>query len=118
MPKAVLVSETPVSLADVKEEIAHIKKRDKELGFRAAKVDEFLSMFVELEPAKAAELEQKIRKLEVPRLKEEHIKKILDLMPANVELLKSALHGYSVTLNSENLKKIVAVVAEYLPKKK
>jgi len=36
-----------------------------------------------------------------------HIIKIIDVMPKNVEELKAMLQSYTITVNNENLKKIV-----------
>jgi DNA-directed RNA polymerase subunit F len=66
---------------------------------------------------KAEELKEKIEKLAIPRLKDEHIIKITDLMPANVEVLKVLLQAYTITVTQENLKKIVGVVQEFASEK-
>ncbi len=105
--------EVAMSMADVKEVLEKVSKRDKELNFRAQKTDEYLKQFSKLDPKKAAELTQKITKLGIPRLKEQHIYKIVDLMPKTVESLKTALQGYTLTVNNENLKKIVDIISEY-----
>jgi len=111
-----IISETPVSLFELKEELAKIKKRDKELNFRANKVEEYLGQFVHLKDKQYAELKEKIEKLQVPRLRDQHIFKIIDLMPASIDELKIILQGYTITVNNDNLKKIVEIIAEYLPK--
>ncbi len=113
-----IISEEPMGMVELKEEIKRIKKRDKEPSFRVGKVEEYLNIFVDLNPKQAEELEEKIKKLNVPRLKNDHIKKIVDVLPVNVDQLKIVLQGYTLTVTQENMKKIVAVVSEYIPKKK
>ena len=113
-----LISETPITMAELKEELVKIKERDKELNFRANRTEEYLNMFSTLGAEKAKDLKEKIRKLDVPRMKEEHITKIVDILPASAEEVKSILQGYTITVNQENLKKIADAVNEYLPKKK
>jgi DNA-directed RNA polymerase subunit F len=107
------LSETPVTMAELSDELSKIKKRDGELNFRANKTDEYLSQFGKLNPKKTKELQEKIQKMAIPRIKETHICKIVDLMPTNVESLKVILQAYMVTITNDNLKKIVDVVKEY-----
>lgn len=118
MSKPVVISESPISMVEVKEEIKRIKKRDAEPSFRATKVDEYLSSFVTLSSKDEKELIEKIEKLSIPRLKEEHIKKMVDLMPVNLEQVKVILQGYVITVSQENMKKLAAVFQEYLPEEK
>ena len=113
-----IISEEPMSMVELKEEIKRIKKRDKEPSFRVGKMEEYLNIFVDFNPKQAQELEEKIKKLNVPRLKDDHIKKIVDVLPVNVDQLKIVLQGYTLTVTQDNMKKIVAVVSEYIPKKK
>jgi len=109
------MSETPINMAQLKEELAKIKKRDKELNFRATKTEEYLNQFVTLKNPN--ELVEKLTKLDIPRLKENHINKIVDTLPATVKDLKVILHGYTLTVNNENLKKIADTVNSFIEKK-
>lgn len=113
MTRPELIKETPITITELKEEIRKIKKRDGELNFRASKTEEYLEQFVSVSQKKAEEIKEKIEKLAIPRLKEEHIIKIIDLMPTNVEVLKVILQAYTITVTQENIKKIVGVVQEY-----
>ena len=108
-----VLSETPISMAEVKEEINKIKKRDEELGVRSGKTEEYLNEFCMLDLKKARELYEKIEKLNIPRLRDQHIWKIIDLMPTNVEDLKVILQAYTISVSNENIKKIADVVKEY-----
>lgn len=113
-----ILSEEPIGMIELKAELKKIKKRDEELSFRLGKMEEYLNIFVELNAKQAAELEGKIENLKVPRLKDIHIKKIVDVLPVNLEQLKVVLQGYTITVTQDNMKKISAVVTEFLPKKK
>lgn len=112
------IEERPVTLSEVKGELAKIKERDKELNFRANRLEEYLTMFTTLEEKKAEEMSKKINALDISRLKDVHICKIIDIMPKNVEELKVVLQGYNVSINNDALKKIVGIVSEYMPKSK
>lgn len=113
MIKPKVVSETPVSLPHLKAELERVKARDGELNFRGQKTDEYLQLFVKLSPEQADEMKKKLDDLQISRLKEEIVIKIIDLLPASVEDLKVIAQGYNLTLTADNLKKIADVVAEY-----
>ena len=55
---------------------------------------------------------EKIGKMDIPRLKEQHIRKIIDIMPISIKDLKVVLQGYNVSISNENMKKIADTVAE------
>jgi DNA-directed RNA polymerase subunit F len=109
-----ILSETPIPMSTVKEAIETIKKRDKEPNFRVKKMEEHLNSFSTLSSAKSKELIEKLTKLNVPRMKEMHIYKLVDLMPVSVEDLKMIIQPYALTVNNENLKKIVDTIKEYV----
>jgi len=118
MPTIKVLEEKPLSMADLKEELKEIKKRDEEFSFRAAKVAEQLDTVKVVKPKEAEEIYKAIEKLSVPRLKDMHIFKIIDLMPSDMTQLKNIIQGYSLTVTNENLNKILEIIQEYLPKKK
>ena len=103
-----ILSETPVSAYQLKEELEKIKKRDKELNFRAAKTEEHLNSLGI--PKNLDELHEKISKLDIARLKDQHIRKILDIMPKSVNELKVVMQGYTISVTNENMKKIVDII--------
>lgn len=113
MTKPVIVEEQPINSAKLKAELEKIQKRDGELNYRANKTLEYLNQFVTLGPKKADELYKKLTDLNIPRLKENHIHKIIDTLPDDVEGLKVVLQGYPISVTQDSLKKIVAVVQEY-----
>lgn len=113
-----IISEVPLSLSELRSHIEAIKKRDKEPGIRVTKTDEYVQAFTVLDQAKSAEMRGKLQKLEIPRLKEEHISKIMDILPESVEELRAMLQGSIITISKENMKKIVDAVQEYVPGKK
>ena len=110
MVKPEIIQESPISMADLKEELSKIKKKDEKLNFRAEKTEEYLNQFTILSLKKYQELKEKLEKLKIPRLKEEHIIKIVDLVPLSAEEVKSILQGYTITVTNDNLKKIADCV--------
>lgn len=113
-----IVNEIPMNLAEVKEELEKIKKRDKELSFRAQKSMDYLNQVVSLKYDDAKALYKKIDALTIPRLKEIHIQKIISILPSTEAELKVVLQGYTITVTKESLKKIIDVVKPYISTKK
>lgn len=97
-------------MSELKAEIEKIKKQDKEPNIRVAKVGDYLNSFEQLPADKETELREALKKLDVPRLKEEHIIKITDLRPKTIDELKLIIQGYVISISSDNLKKIVDTV--------
>ena len=110
-----VLSETPISTYQLKEELKKIKQKDKELNYRAAKTEEHLD-HVETHKNRDS-LFEKISKLNIARLREQHIYKIVDIMPTTVKDLKVVMQSYTISLNNENMKKIVDVVSSFIGKK-
>ena len=110
-----IISETPMNIYQLKKELERIKKRDNELNFRANKTEEYLHQVATLK--NADDLFEKLMHLNIPRLKEQHIHKIIDIAPTTVNDLKVVLQGYTITLNNESMKKIVDEINEFLEKK-
>ena len=71
-----------------------------------------------MKQSEADALEKELIKLDIPRLKDHHIKKLLDILPASIEELKVVFSGYTLTVNKENMQKIVNVIKKYLPEQK
>ena len=109
-----VVAENPISMHQLKKELEKIKKRDAELNFRSNRTEEYLNQTASIK--NADELFDKLTKLSIPRLKEQHIHKIMDICPTTVNDLKVILQGYTITLNNESMKKIVDTINEFLEK--
>ncbi len=108
-----VIEQASISASDLHEELKRIKKRDEELGFRAQKTVDYLESLNVVNEKKAKEMLEKLMALDVPRLREQHYHKVIDLMPKSDKDVKVALQGYNVTVTQENCKKIADVVAEY-----
>jgi DNA-directed RNA polymerase subunit F len=111
MSKPEILEKTPLSMAQLKGELNAVSKRDKEPGFRTTKTIEYLNSFNTASIAEFSAMKKKIEELQVPRLKEDHIIKILDIMPKTVNDLGVLLQGYTVTVSKENLKNIVDITS-------
>lgn len=118
MTELKIIEDKPISMAQLKDEIKEIKKRDEELGFRTLKVSEYLDVLKVLKEKEAEEIFAKIQKLNISRFKDIHAYKIIDIMPGTVAELKNITQGYGLTVTNENLEKILEIITEYMPKKK
>lgn len=115
MPDTQIISENPINIYQLKKELERIKKRDNELNFRANRTEEYLNQITTLK--NPDELFDKIMHLNIPRLREQHIHKIIDIAPTTLNELKVVLQSYTVTINNESMKKIVDTINEFLEKK-
>ena len=107
-----IISETPMNMYQLKKELEKIKKRDSELNFRANRTEEYLQQVLTLK--NTDELFDKIMKLNIPRLKEQHVHKIIDIAPTTMNELKVILQSYTITVNNDAMKKIVDTLTDFL----
>lgn len=112
MAKITVLKQTPINMAELALELEKIKARDIELTVRSAKTYEFLAG-LKLNTAKTEELVRKINELAIPRLKPEHIVKLVDVLPASIEELKLVMQTFMVTISAENLKRLAELLAQY-----
>ncbi len=119
MLKPEVIEEVPLNLVEVKELLKKIKDRDQELNFRTQKTMEYLEAIPTIKPKSAKELKEKLEALNIPRMKDTYIHKIIDVMPQTVEGVKTLFNGLNVAITADNLKKISSLVGEYAeaPKK-
>ena len=108
-----IVNKEALSLTEVKASLDKIKKRDEEMGFRSAKTHDYVKSFSLHSQKDFKEIYGKLMALEIPRIKDFHLKKITDLMPVSIDDLKMMLSGYVLTVNQDNMKKILATVDEF-----
>ena len=113
MPNPQIIEEKPITMAELKDELDSVKKRDKELDFRANRMMDYLQQTMTLSSAKSKELYKELEKLNIPRLKDVHICKMVDILPSTVDEVKVILQAYTISITNDNIKKIVDVVKKY-----
>lgn len=101
-----------MNLVEVKEELKKVQKRDQELNFRAQKTVDYLNPVVKLSLTQANELKTELEKLKIIRLKEVHIQKLIDVLPASEEDVNVILQGYTLNLKKDDTKKIAQAIKE------
>ena len=89
----------PISMA---EGLKYLKKSETE---------GFIKKFIKVDSKDASELKNKLNSLDLMKLKEEHIAKIIDIFPENTEDLNKIFVG--VSLDEDETKKILETVKEF-----
>ena len=97
-------------MVELKERLDIIEKRDKDLSFRANKTKDYVNSFLTKKIKELESLRKKIEELNVPRLKDRHIAKIIDIAPKDMDSLKLLLSGEAITVKDEDLKKILSLL--------
>lgn len=120
MSKPEILEKSPMNVVQVNDALERIKASEEglELNFRAAKTEEYAQDFSKLKLKDANALVEKLTALDVPRLKDVHIHKLVDLLPQSEKMVKIVLSGYHLTVSQENIKQIVDVLGEYADKRK
>ncbi len=94
----------PLSIPEILEYLDKKEERENELiGF--------IKKFTGLNAKEAKEMKKKINDLDLMKIREEHVIKIIDSMPENSEDLNKILTG--VGLDEDETKKILEIVKEF-----
>ncbi|MEK6861931.1 MAG: hypothetical protein AABY07_08245 [Nanoarchaeota archaeon] len=107
MAEIEIIEETPLTMSELKERLETIKK-SQELVFRSNKTLEYLNAFTKINTKQAKEIKEKLKSLDIIRLKDKHIAKIIDLVPKDTETLKTILAQDNITVKTEDIEKILA----------
>ena len=102
-----VINENALNLHELKDKLDKIKKRDDTLNPRGIKTYEYINKFTKKDNKK---LKEKLMQLNILRLKDKHINKIIDVLPKDVDELKSILSGENITLKQEDLIKVIEIV--------
>ncbi len=89
------------------EALEYLNKKEEQ----EANLMEFIKKFVKLPVKKAQELRVKISELNLMKLKDEDITKIIDVMPEKSEELNKTLPG--VNLDEDETKKVLETIKEF-----
>jgi|TARA_Y100000310_G_scaffold344273_1_gene456133 DNA-directed RNA polymerase subunit F len=106
-----IIEKKPTSIPEMKENIDFIKKRDKELNFRAKKVEEYINNVPKTKTYK--ELKQDLESAGITRLRDKHITLIINILPTDIDSLRIILSSENLTLKQEDLEKILTIVKKH-----
>lgn len=74
-------------------------------------IKKFIKQFTKMPVSKAREMKEALKKLDLIKLKEEHIVKIVDFMPEDAMDLNKIIEG--ISLDQDEVNKILEVVKKY-----
>ncbi|MBU0470502.1 MAG: hypothetical protein KKA62_00145 [Nanoarchaeota archaeon] len=104
------IEEKPLTLAEVKTTLESIQGRDENLNYLSNKAKDFLEHFVSTSVKQKEELYKKLSDLNLTRIKDEHLCKIIDFMPVTVDDLKVVLQAYPLSLPKKDQEAIVSAI--------
>ncbi|MEK6808176.1 MAG: hypothetical protein AABY14_00650 [Nanoarchaeota archaeon] len=114
-----IISETAISQVELRKDLERIKKIDGELNYRANKTEEALTQLIPSDIYKKYdEVYSALTKLNISRLKEQHIKKLIDVLPKTVKEVRAILQSYNITLPNEQAEKIIVIFKDVFGVKK
>jgi DNA-directed RNA polymerase subunit F len=93
-----------LSIAEVQEYVDGKNEKSKEIL-------NFIKKFTKLSPKEAKELRKKLEELEIAKMKEEFIIKIIDILPDNSAELNKILQGTGMDENETT--KILAAIKQF-----
>lgn len=91
----------PITLTETRE----LLKGSEEEKARATA--DFLKKFIKITPAEAQKLKQALMALDIVKLKEEDIIKIIDFIPEDAEDLRKIFFGSDISLDQDEITKIL-----------
>ena len=112
MSQPEIVSEVGIDMYEVLRELKSVEKKYGDLGFRAEKTKEYITDIRQLTDKRAKEVREAIIALEIPRVKDEHIAKIIDILPTSLEDIKNLVSSFNITVKDEYLKKVLDILKE------
>ena len=98
-----ILDRKPLDLNEVQEILKDIPENEKK-----AQIDIYLKKFLKTKPEKAKKIKEELEKLDLLKIKNEHIIKIVDLMPEDVSDLNKIFTDVSLTEDETN--KILDVI--------
>ena len=98
-----IMEETPITMAEVSALAGDSEKGEA--------IKKFIKQFTKMPVEKARELKEELKALDLIKLKDSHIVKIVDFMPTDASELNKVI--IEVSLDQEEITKILEVVSKY-----
>lgn len=100
----VIENNKPLSIVEAREFVK--KEKDSE-----ANIIGFIKKFKQIDLKNTKELKKKIQSLNLIKINEKHLVKIIDLLPENPEELNKIFND--ISLNEDEINKILEIIKEY-----
>ena len=98
-----ILDRTPLNLDEVRETLKNLDDSDKK-----EEMGEYLKKFLKTKTEKAKKIKEELEKLDLLKMKREHLVKVVDLIPEDASDLNKIFTD--VSLNEEETNKILNVV--------
>ncbi|MBU2576912.1 MAG: hypothetical protein KKF50_04280 [Nanoarchaeota archaeon] len=98
-----IIEETPITMAEVLDLAGDSEKGEA--------IKKYIKKFTKMPVEKAREMKEELKALDLIKLKDSHIVKIVDFMPTTASELNKVL--IEVSLDQEEITKILDVVSKY-----
>ncbi len=104
-----VIEKKPVTIVKARAILKEIKKKNyaQNMAF------EYASKFSKLTEKKAEKLLEELSQAGIPRIKDRHLVKLVDIMPESPEEIRAVFLKEDITLNKEDIDKILEVLAKY-----
>lgn len=79
-------------------------------GEKVKATADFIKKFTKMSLSEANKLKQELMALDIVKLKEEDIVKIIDFMPEDAEDLRKIFSGYDISLEQDEITKILEIL--------
>lgn len=112
MPELKILKSEPFTMASLAEEMKPKSKKETITPIQQKVLDHSVK-FSKLNKSRELKLFEELKALEVPRITEEHIATIVNLMPKSINELRTVFAGSKTTVAPENLEKIQQTVSKY-----
>lgn len=97
-----------LSMAEVKETLTKFPQTEE--NKKAKEVMDYIKKFSKLKPEKARDIKKALNDLNIIKLKNKHIAKIIDIMPEDAEDVRKIFVGEDVTLDQDEITSILDAV--------
>lgn len=104
-----ILKKIPLSISEIEE---FIKEKKEGESKKIEVMREYIKKFAKLKPEEAKKLRNELKALNIAKLGEEQIVKIIDILPEDAEDLRKIFFASS-TLNQDEIQKILEVVKKY-----
>ncbi len=104
-----VIEKREVSIAKAKEILAKVKNQN----YEQKHAFEYASKFAKTSSEDAIKILEELRESGIPRIKNRHLKKIVDLMPKKADEIKVILAKEDLTLSKGDIETILDILAKY-----
>jgi DNA-directed RNA polymerase subunit F len=112
MPELKIIESEMLTLSKLNELVKPANKKD-EINPIRQKIMDHTAKFSKLNKDKETKLVEELKALDIPRMTEEHIVTIVNILPKNINELKIVFAGTKTTIAIENLEKIKQLIGKY-----